>query len=206
MHAHRPTYLVMKELPSKLFRFTTNVKDFANAGTDTNEGCDDVLLCDTDTVDFWNYYDKYENPQAISLLRFHLVVIQPGDTHTWHDGYASWSEDNQYTSNDDDVPTLNSLKTGIDKCCWEYLVIDGSTGEGTASCSTDSNNYCCEADEAGTGEICYGKGYELWYDGVDDFGEWAENDHTNAVIFNMRTRSITHRLPLENCGDGIKDD
>jgi hypothetical protein len=196
----------MKELPSKLYRFTTNVKEFAVAGTETDPGCEVDLLCDTDTVDFWNYYDHYENPQAISLLRFHLVVIQPGDTHTWHDGYTSWPVDSGYTANDSSVPTLDSLKENIDKCCWDSLVIDSSTGAGTASCSSDANNYCCEANEDGTDEICYAKGWELWYDGVDDFGEWAENDHTNVVVFNMRTRSITHRIPLENCGDGIKDD
>lgn len=52
----------------------------------------------------------------------------------------------------------------------------------------------------------YYSGIELWYDGVDDFGSWAENEAANLVVFNMRTQSITHRIPLENCGDGVKDD
>jgi hypothetical protein len=62
MIAHRPTYIVMKEMPTKLHRFTTNLKDFGVASTESEPGCEDTLLCDTDTVDFWNYYDKYENP------------------------------------------------------------------------------------------------------------------------------------------------
>ena len=119
MIAHRPTYVVMKELPSVLYRFTTDLKLFGFAGTDTHPGCEQDLLCDTDTVDFWNYWDKYDNPQALTLLRFHLVVIHPGDTHAWHDGYTSWDKTGGYTANDASVPTLNSLKTGIDKCCWE---------------------------------------------------------------------------------------
>jgi hypothetical protein len=107
---------------------------------------------------------------------------------------------------------LNSLKTGIDKCCWDTLTIDsdgvGKVDTSNASCTgiPATNDYCCEYTEDGLTPWCYGKGLELWYDGVDNFGEWAENDHTNVVVFNMRTRSITHRIPLETCGDGIKDD
>jgi hypothetical protein len=206
MIAHRPTYVVMKELPSVLNRFTTNLNLFGVAGTSSVPGCEEDLLCDTDTVDFWNYYDKYDNPQAITLLRFHLVVIHPGDTHTWHDGYTSFDASGSgYDANDDSVPTLDSLKTGIDKCCWENFQFDFSDGTITAPTCGNTNDYCCESNEDGTDEICYDHGLELVYDGVDDFGEWAENDHSNAVVFNMRTKSITHRIPLENCGDGIKD-
>jgi hypothetical protein len=212
MIAHRPTYIVMKELPSKLYRFTTNLKDYAVAGTESDPGCEDVLLCDTDTVDFWNYYNKYDNPQAISLLRFHLVVVHPGDTHTWHDGYTSWSEDSPYTANDATVPTLTDLKTGVDKCCWDNVVLN-SDGSGTyASCdgvaNPDADDHCGEMAEDGVTKWYYSSGFELWYDGVDDFGEWAEitGDYSNVVVFNMRTKSVTHRIPLETCGDGIKND
>jgi hypothetical protein len=139
----------MKELPSVLYRFTTNLNKFAVAGTESVPGTEDTLLADSDTVDFWNYYDNEDNPQAISLLRFHLVVIHPGDTHTWHDGYTSWSEDAPYSANDGDVPTLGALKENVDKCCWENFAFDTGTWEGTApGCTyfgvTLPSDYCFE--------------------------------------------------------------
>ena len=199
MIAHRPTYIVNKEMTTVLKRFTTNVNEYGTAYGNGIPGAENYVLSDTDTVDFWNFY-SLDNPQAIALLRFHLVVTQPGDTQAWHAANTVFPHPNEDTATCgvsatcDQAPLLKDLKENVDKYCWNL------TGLVTPS---DSTPYGCGTETALGGYFQF----ETSFDGADDHGNWAEqaDSSSNTVIYNMRTRSVTHRIPLEHCGDGKVD-